>query len=137
MNEKPRSPLPKAIEQLQEQLNQFRLTHARQTKLPEPLWEAAAALARHHGIDLAHPLRLDHVGLKKRLVGASHTAPKAVRASNLKTAFVELPAPIVASFEEGMMEFESARGGNMRIPPRVPENRDWTKLLRAWRETER
>ena len=90
-----------------------------------------------HGIyAVAHPLRLDYVGLKKRLVGASHTAPKAVRASNLKTAFVELPAPSVALIEEGMLEFESARGDKMRIPLRATENRDWTKLLRAWRETE-
>jgi transposase len=56
MNEKPYLPLPEPIKQLQEQLNQFRRTHARRTKLPEPLWEAAVALARHHGIyAVAHP----------------------------------------------------------------------------------
>ncbi len=137
MNEKPHLSLPEAIKQLQEQLNQFRLTHARRTKLPEPLWETAVALARQHGIyAVAHPLRLDYVGLKKRLVGASHTASKAARASNSKTAFVELPAPRVTLIEEGMLEFESARGDKMRIPLRATENRDWTKLLRAWRETE-
>lgn len=137
MNEKPHLPLPEPIKQLQEQLNQFRRTHARRTKLPEPLWEAAVALARQHGIyAVAHPLRLDYVGLKKRLIGTSHTAPKAVRASNLKTAFVELPTPNVALIEEGMLEFESARGDKMRIPLRATENQDWTKLLRAWRETE-
>ena len=137
MNEKPYLPLPEPIKQLQEQLNQFRRTHARRTKLPEPLWEAAVALARQHGVyAVAHPLRLDYVGLKKKLVGASDTAPKAVRASNLKTAFVELPAPSMGLIEEGMLEFESARGDKMRIPLRATANRDWTKLLRAWRETE-
>jgi hypothetical protein len=60
MDEKPFPPLPEPIRQLQEQLNQFRLTHARRSKLPEPLWTAAAALAREHGVHaVAHPLRLD------------------------------------------------------------------------------
>jgi hypothetical protein len=60
MNEKPLPPLPKPIRQLQEQLNQFRLTQARRSKLPEPRWTTAAALAREYGVyAVANPLRLD------------------------------------------------------------------------------
>ena len=131
MNEKPSTPLPEPIRQLQEQLNQFRLTHARRSKLPEPLWTAAAALAREHGIyAVAHPLRLDYVGLKKRLealVTARHTR----KGTTSKPVFVELSAPRKPVIEEGTIEFESARGDKMRIPLRVTEDRDWTKLLRA------
>ena len=137
MNERPHPLLPEPVRQLQEQLNQFRLTHARRAKLPEPLWEAAVALARQHGIyAVAHPLRLDYVGLKKRLAGASQTASKAARRPALKTAFIELPASRRPVIEAGMIEFESARGDKMRIPLAATEDRDWTKLLRAWRETE-
>ena len=77
-NEKPFQPVPEAIRQLQEQLNQFRLTHARRSKLPEPLWTAAAALAREHGMyAVAHPLRLDYVGLKRRLAEHRPRPPRA------------------------------------------------------------
>jgi hypothetical protein len=137
MNEKSSPPLPEPIRQLQEQLNQFRLTHARRSKLPEPLWTAAAALAREHGIyAVAHPLRLDYVGLKKRLAEAPVAARKTRKGTTSKPAFIELSAPRRPAIEEGAIEFESARGDKMRIPLRATEDRDWTKLLRAWRESE-
>ena len=137
MNEKPRAPVPEAIQQLREQLDQFRLTHPRRSKLPEPLWEAAAALARQYGIHaVAHPLRLDYVGLKKRLGGAFHTVRKAVGPTTAKTAFVELSATPTPLVDECVIEFESARGGKICIHWRAPGEPDWIKLLRAWRETE-
>ena len=137
MNEKPFQPVPEPIRQLQEQLNQFRLTHARRSKLPEPLWTAAAALAREHGIyAVAHPLRLDYVGLKRRLAEAPAAARKTRKGNTSTAAFVELSAPRGPVIQEGTIEFESARGDKMRIPLRVTEDRDWTKLLRAWRESE-
>lgn len=137
MNEKPFAPLPEPIRQLQEQLNQFRLTHARRSKLPEPLWAAAAALAREHGIHaVAHPLRLDYVGLNKRLAEAPATERKRRKGTTSKPAFVELPTARRSILQEGTIEFESARGDKMRIPLRVTEDRDWTKLLRAWRESQ-
>ena len=68
MNRKSTPAIPEAILQLQRQLDQFRSTQPRRTKLPEPLWQAAVELARQHGIySVAHPLRLDYMGLKKRL----------------------------------------------------------------------
>jgi hypothetical protein len=136
MSEKPLQPVPEPVRQLQEQLNQFRLTHARRSKLPDSLWTAAAALAREHGIyAVAHPLRLDYVGLKKRLAEAPVAARKTRKVIHSKPAFVELSAPR-RLIEEGTIEFESARGDKMRIPLRVTEDRDWTKLLRAWRESQ-
>jgi hypothetical protein len=137
MTEKPHSPVPEPIKQLQEQLDQFRLAHPRRSKLPEAVWEAAVALARQHGIyAVAHPLRLDYVGLKKRLAGVSRGARNAGKAATAKAAFVELAPPRRPAIEECMIEFESALGRKMRIPWSAIEERDWTKLLRAWRETE-
>src|SRR3954470_3330301 len=89
MNQKSAPPIPEAIVQLQHQLDQFRSSQPRRTKLPEPLWQAAVELAREHGIySVAHPLRLDYMGLKKRLGGIPSLHRKAA-----KPAFVELTAP--------------------------------------------
>jgi len=63
--------IPEPIVQLQRQLEQFRSTQPRRTKLPESLWQAAVELERQHGVyPVAHPLRLDYMGLKRRLGGS-------------------------------------------------------------------
>jgi len=129
------SPIPGPIMQLQLQLDQFRSTHTRRTKLPESLWQAAVELAREHGVyAVAHPLHLDYVGLKKRL-GKDQRAGRKLKSAS-KPAFVELVPPRRSSLEECMIEFESARGGKMRIQWKATVPPDWTSLLRAWRETE-
>jgi hypothetical protein len=118
--------------QLQSQLDQFRSTQPRRTKLPEPLWQAAVELARQYGIySVAHPLRLDYMGLKKRLGGV-----RILRRKAAKPAFVELTAPHTTPLEECVIEFESASGSKMRIQWKASAPRDWVSLLRAWRETE-
>jgi len=125
-------PIPEPIAQLRRQLEQFRSTQPRRTKLPESLWQAAVALARQHGVyPVAHPLRLDYTRLKKRLGGAP-----ALRRKANKPAFVELVAPSPTQLEECVIEFESAGGSKMRIQWKATAPPDWTTLLQAWRETE-
>lgn len=129
MNRK-NTPIPESIAQLQRQLEQIRSTQARRSRLPESLWSAAAKLARRHGIDqVAHTLRLDYVGLKKRLNGLPSGQPSAI-----KPAFVELVAQ-PPTMPECLIEFESASGGKMRIQWKAAAPPDWVSLLRAWRET--
>ena len=126
------TPIPAPIAQLQRQLDQFRSTQPRRAKLPESLWQTAVELARQHGVySVAHPLRLDYMGLKKRLGGAPSLRRKA-----MKPAFVELIAPHPATLEECIIEFEASRGGRIRIQWKASAPPDWTSLLRAWRETE-
>ena len=73
-------PIPAPIAQLQRQLDQFRRAQPRRAKLPESLWQAAVELARQHGVySVAHPLRLDYMGLKKRLGGIPSLRRKATR----------------------------------------------------------
>jgi hypothetical protein len=75
--------------------------------LPESLWQAAVELARQHGVySVAHPLRLDYTGLKKRL---GSTPPFQRKAT--KPAFVELVAP----HDECVIEFEAPSGNKMRV----------------------
>jgi len=126
------TPIPEAVAQLQRQLEQFRSTQPRRTRLPESLWQAAVELARQHGVyPVAHPLRLDYTRLKERL-GVSPTA----RRKATKPAFVELVGPSCAQLEECVIEFESSGGSKMRIQWKAATPPDWTTLLRAWRETE-
>jgi hypothetical protein len=133
VNSKSTLPIAEPILQLQRQLDQFRSTRSRRTKLPEPLWQAAVELARQHGVyPVAHPLRLDYMQLKKRLGGVPNRRRKAP-----KPAFVELVAPHSAVLEDCVIEFESSSGGKMRIQWKAPAPPDWASLLRAWRDAER
>src|ERR1700679_2441931 len=132
MSGRSKPPIPEPIVQLQRQLDQFRSTQQRRTKLPESLWEAAVELARQHGVySVAKPLRLDYMGLKKRL-GEPFSRQRRVR----KSAFVELIAPDPATVEECVIEFESSRGAKMRVQWKATAPPDWASLLRAWREAE-
>ena len=124
------TPIPEPIAQLQHQLEQIRNTQPRRSRLPESLWASAIELARQYGIyQVAHALRLDYMGLKKRMNGVT-----AVRKTASKTAFVELVPP-PATMPECVIEFESASGGSMRIHWKADAPPDWTSLLRAWRES--
>ena len=132
MSGKAKLPIPEPIAQLQRQLDQFRSTRLRRTKLPESLWQAAVELARQHGVySVAQPLRLDYMGLKKRLGEPSSHRRKAPR-----PAFVELITSPPTTLEECIIEFESSRGAKMRIQWKASTPPDWASLLRAWRETE-
>ena len=132
MNRKGTGPIAEPIAQLQRELEEYRRMRPRRAKLPESIWNAAAELAREHGVyAVAQALRLDYMGLKKRLGEAAGRRP-----DKSKPVFVELIAPPPARGEECRIEFESTHGGKMRIHWPVKVAPDWTALLRAWRETE-
>jgi len=88
VNRKITPPIPEAIVQLQRQLDQFRSTQPRRTKLPESLWQAAVELARQHGIyPVAHPLRLGYMGLKKWLGGSPRRPAQGKQAGIRRTDY--------------------------------------------------
>ena len=98
----------------------------------EVLWQAAVELARQHGIyAVAHPLRLDYMGLKRRLGGVP-----ALRRKASNPTFVELTAPNVAPLAEYAIDLECPGGRKMRIQWKTAAPPDWVVLLRAWREME-
>jgi hypothetical protein len=132
VNRKSTPSIPEAIVQLQRQLDQFRSTQTQRTKLPEPLWQAAVELARQHGIYpvAAHPLRLDYMGLKRRLGGVP-----ALRGKASKPTFVELTAPSVVPLAEYAIDFECPSGRKMRIQWKASAPPDWVGLLRGkWKD---
>lgn len=127
--------IPEPIAQLQEQLTQFRNSNQPRTRLPESFWNTAVELARKYGIyQTAHPLRLDYVRLKNRLLG-SPSSQQNQPPKPAPPAFVELMAPQKTT-AEWLIEFESSRGSKMRIQIPAASPLDWTTLLRAWREVE-
>ena len=135
MNDKNTLPIPEPIIQLQRQLDQFRSAQPHRTKLPEALWQAAVELARQHGLHaVAHPLRLDYMGLKRRLAGGAEVRKKKKSAS---PGFVELIAAQPATMADCVIEFESSVGSKMRIQWKASTAPDWISLFRAWRESER
>ena len=132
MNRRGTESIAEPIAQLQRQLDEYRRMRPRRAKLPEPIWDAAAELAREHGVyAVAQALRLDYMGLKKRLGEGANR-----RRSKSKPVFVELITPPPAACEDCLIEFESARSGKMRIHWPVRVAPDWTGLLRAWREAD-
>ena len=84
---------------------------------------------------VAHPLRLDYMGLKKRVGGPGGVSRLRRKAS--QPAFVELIAPQTATLQECVIEFESLGGGKVRIQWKAAVPPDWTSLLLAWREAEK
>jgi hypothetical protein len=125
-------PIPEALVPVQQQFEQFRATHPPRSRLPEAFWAAATELAKEHGLyTVAHALKLDYVGLKKRVGGS---APR--RRKPASPRFVELIAPGPPKLNECVIEFESTRGGKMRIQWKAGTPPDWAGLLRAWRQTE-
>jgi hypothetical protein len=125
--------IPESIVRLQHRLEQHRSSQPGRGKLPEALWQAATELARQHGVHaVAHPLGLDYMRLKKRLLAVTGQ-PK----DRPAMAFVELISPSAASkLEEWVVEFESPRGGKTRIRCGASTSPDWASLLRAWRQAE-
>ena len=100
--------------------------------MPDSVWQAAVELAREHGVySVAHHLRLDYAGLKKRLGGVSHRRRKA-----RKPTFVELTEPHAVALAEYAIDFECPSGRKMRIQWKASGPPDWVSLLRAWREME-
>jgi len=132
--------IPEPIFRLQKQLEEFRASHRARTRLPDSLWQAATELARQYGVyAVAHPLRLDHTGLSRRVHASSPARQSRRQQPPMANAFVELvpaaaPAPPRGG-EACVIEFESARGGKMRVQwPGLGVAPDWVSLLRAWRD---
>ena len=129
--------IPDSISGLQGELEQFRSTHPKRTRLPASLWQAAAELARQHGLYVvARSLRLDYMTLKKHVHGAS--APSRRRRKKAAAPnFLELIGTAHARVDEYVIEFESDGRPKLRIHCNTGRSPDWAALLDAWRSVER
>jgi hypothetical protein len=78
--------------------------------IPEPLWAAAAELARSHGVcQTAQVLRLEYKKLKQLTDGEAGGKPVRRRRAPAPATFVELAPPPTAA-AECVIELEGPRG---------------------------
>ena len=123
--------LPEDLEQLQQQLTEFRSTHRVRARLPEPFWTAAAELAQHYGVhQTARVLHLDYVGLKKRVEGRKRPKQKRAASPSAPT-FVELVGPAAATVASCRIELETT-AGKFRLEQPVLEATELAHLVRAF-----
>jgi len=104
------SDIPDGMRVLHGRFARWRKSHTGRLPIPDPLWAAAAEMAREHGVfRTAKVLGLEY-GKLKRLATASRTSPR--RTSKVCTppaAFVELLAPGTGG-AECLIELEGPRG---------------------------
>jgi hypothetical protein len=121
--------IPDDLLQLSQQLEEWRSANPPRTRLPEPIWEAAAEMAQRHGLHCTtKALRMDYTRLKKRL-------PPAAQAPRPAPAFLELLTSPTTGPVECVVELESF-GGRMRVAMKG-KALDWASLLLAWRAAAR
>jgi hypothetical protein len=110
----------RGLEDLEQRFKRWRESRKRGDRIPTQLWEAAADLAREHGVPrIANRLRLNAVFLNRRMEGAASQAPASL-ADKAGTEFVEIfAAPPAATaavvMRECVIELENARGAKMRV----------------------
>ncbi len=123
------------LEALRVRFEEFRSGHARRTRLPEELWQAAVEMAGRRGVNgVARCLRLDAHSLKKRMepgVADTGRRRKAAKASPQSSAqFIEFVTPAMPS--GCVLEVESAQSGKLRIEWRGVSASDVTQLIRGF-----
>ena len=136
--------LPARLEGLRRRLVRWRRTRKGRTRIPEPLWAAAAKLAGKYRIHrTAKALRLDYYSLKKRgeqkAAAAGTVQEPAATASNTPAAgatFLELPAGAWAGSGECTLELEDADGAKLRVHLKGFEAPDLAALSRSFWQSE-
>ena len=110
---RPTPAVPADLRQLSGRFEDWRRTRRGRLPIPEPLWAAAAELARSHGVcQTAQVLRLEYKKLKQLTDGQAGGKPVGRRRAPPAT-FLELAPPPPAA-AECVIELEGPRG-KMRI----------------------
>jgi hypothetical protein len=107
---RPTPAVPTDLQQLSGRFEDWRRTRRGKLPIPEPLWAAAAELARSHGVcQTAQVLRLEYKKLKRLTAGEAGGKPVRRRRAPALATFVEL-APLPAAVAECVIELEGPRG---------------------------
>jgi hypothetical protein len=93
----------------------WRSTRVRGTRIPDPLWDVAVALAGKYGLSrTAAAVKVGYYALKKRIEERPLAAHQPNRSASAPT-FVELPSSTFAVPGECVIEFGNASGGTLRV----------------------
>ena len=106
---RPTPAVPVDLQELSGRFEDWRRTRRRKMPIPEPLWAAAAEVARSHGVcRTAQALRLEYKKLK-RLTDGKAVGRRVRRRAAAAATFMELVAPSTAA-AQCLIELEGARG---------------------------
>jgi len=103
-----------SLSEVREEFERWRRSRPRGTRIPEPLWRAAAEAGRDHGVSkTAQKLRLDYYALKERVesAGEERSAFEPPRAGG----FLEVPLCAPAAAPECVLELEDGQGTRLRV----------------------
>jgi len=107
---RPTPAVPADLQALSGRFEDWRRTRRGKLPIPEPLWAAAAGLARSHGVcQTAQVLRLEHKKLKQLTDGEPGGKPMRRRRAPAPATFMELATPPIAA-AECVIELEGPRG---------------------------
>jgi hypothetical protein len=119
------------LEQLRRRFDKFRSTQPLRSRLPEPLWTAAAEVATRYGVHAtARALRLDYRSLKDRV--ENRDRPKQKRAAATQPTFVELVGPALGAVTNCSVEVESTQGSKLRLELKAIATTELVNLIRAF-----
>lgn len=114
--------LPARLKKARDRFETWRKTRKRGERIPDRLWDLAVRTAAKHGpYNTAQALRLDYMGLKRRMAGSATKAKAAVKPGVKSAAkidmpsFVELTRAVAPSAAECVAWVEDPSGAKMRI----------------------
>ena len=122
------------VEPLRLQIEHWRETRAKRSPMPEPLWRAAARLAREHGVyAAAQALQLSYESLRTRAEAAGDARPANRKSRQPAATFVELPPALLsASAGPGGPIVEVVGPSGQRLTVRLRSGElDLAELIRA------
>ena len=102
--------IPDGMREIHGHFARWRKSHTGRLPIPQPLWAAAAEMARRHGVFRTSQVLSLEYGKLKRMVQSE----KPIAKTTAPTSFVELVAPPVIGRSECLIELEGPRG-KMRI----------------------
>ena len=107
---RPTPAVPTDLQELSGRFEDWRRTRRGKSPIPEPLWAAAAELARSHGVcQTAQVLRLEYKKLKQLTDGEAGSKPARRRRAPAPATFMELVPPQAAA-AECVIDLEGPRG---------------------------
>jgi hypothetical protein len=106
-----------AAEELRLELEDWRRTRRRGSRIPGELWTRAVELATREGtLKTARRLGLDYLSLKKRRMLLDAEPPgRCSEAESPAATFVELLAPLGGTIAECALEVLSTQGARLRV----------------------
>ncbi len=104
----------------------WRTSRSRSRHIPDRLWDAAAVLAREHGVSkTSSTLGLDYYALKKRAAAAGRVETKPA------AEFLELPVEVLTAAAECVVEIEDGAGARLRVELRGSATREAEVVARG------